>query len=189
MSRDFDGELVTIAAEMDQLRQRMADARDAWMGATAPWLAQYWPDQTKAIVVDQADRATEAGAEAIRSIRAEVEDLAGRARSFLWSEMSTRSVKQPDDLTSPKQLDAPMRKLESEVLPILNDQGFRVPRNNPSSWYGTSFRPLDRDWTREMVDLINVYAEHHGAYLTKLTEAATIKREKAQSEAANLWDS
>lgn len=110
---------------------------------------------------------------------------------FLWSEHA-RTLRQPqeDELKAPDQLQGPIRELEGEVLDIFRTHGFNTSGRSSGSYEpGTYFRRLERPWTRDMVDAINGYGDVHEQYVDVLRGLASLRREKSQSEASELWDS
>jgi hypothetical protein len=83
----------------------------------------------------------------------------------------------------------PLNRVLADIAPIFASKGFKIDgfkEEYSSGW--ELFRRSPGDWSNEMLETMTVYAEQHIRLRDALKSRDDLLREKAETEAADLWE-
>jgi hypothetical protein len=159
MKSDYDAELAKAEKDIEALRPQMRDALNAWLDATAPWVAVRWgetldtaiaynPDVVKALGDEKRKALKERTATMIGTPRPHVEKRLVEDRPHAWPHLRdgaarrdatesfiTRSDRVGGKIsqTIPDSVSSMLGSLLSDMADLLEQEGFNLVRFLPGS--------------------------------------------------------
>jgi hypothetical protein len=202
-----DEQIQKLEAQIEKLRKPMAKTYGKWLDATADWAAAFWNAEAKRIVTEQADITASKGQSGVAELRADIATLTSTARGLVEHAVSDNlSGYFPHlktDMTEPPRHweNVPPPRFEPRTLfgrgtargvgPFMDTMGSCVRQVN-SALKDHGYCPKTavgyEDWSPEMRNAISEYGDLDEKHQRLTYNLAVLRREKAQGEAADLWD-
>jgi hypothetical protein len=208
MNVDYDAELAKVDEYIEALVPQLRDALDAWLDATAPWVAERWRETLDTAIVYSPDAVKALGDEKRKALKERTTAMIEAPRPYLekqlvedhpeaWPHLRASAVRSDADesfmtrsdrvggktlQTIPSGVSSMLDSVLSDIADLLELEGFNLARFLPGSPRSRSQRP--RVAESLSLDWSNAMMHTMDAYgqLTMAYATALKERETVQSQ-------
>ena len=216
MSKEINGLLERIEAELSSIRSRMEELKGQFIKETVDFASKWYRKTAKDYITKYPDVALNMTQEKIAAMKARVNELVKDAEKIvkreldnpaLWWHLEPHlhdSIDRYQQVADkyPEVLDVAVRRALGHLGFVLEEFGFHVTASGNKSTYYYEFwfehqvdtretvpcYPHLLSWTDEMQDTIRQYNAQYLDAIKLYNDIQRLKEEKKRQEALKLWD-
>lgn len=190
MSKDFDELITQKQEELNSLKSQMEEVRQQFIQDSARFIRE-WYEQTARYYVKSkgAEITIRLGKDKLKQMKAKVLELMENAEAIANKVLSDPKLwwhlVEGEDLSYSYFGFNPPYILNKAVSLALGKLGVVLEELG----YGQPYHPFGIGWSEEMQNTVKRYWRSHQQAKSKLTEIDSLRKEKKEQQAQNLWDS